>query len=186
MLGLADGGYLIGGSTKSFGAPGWDYYIVRTDCTGNEVWSGRWGTDRDDVLSDLLQTSDGGYVLYGSSLQRGLGPGQLMLVRLASEQQNNVSDGEFGLSPDNFILESPYPNPFNSATRISLRVPDEASVQVNAFDLTGRQIARIFNGRLPRGAHHLVWISHELPAGLYLIYATNGNSRRTEKVALIR
>ena len=72
----ADGGYLLGGSSSS-GISGDkteasqvgfnDYWIVKTDASGNIQWQKTiGGTDIDDLKS-IQQTSDGGYILGGYS-----------------------------------------------------------------------------------------------------------------------
>ena len=68
-----DGGYLLGGFSESSisgdrtetsrGGP--DYWIVKTDATGNKLWDKRFGGNRNEQLKSVIQTSDGNYVLGG-------------------------------------------------------------------------------------------------------------------------
>lgn len=60
-------GYILGGSTRSFGAANRDYFVIKTDAGGDMVWAKTYGgTDTDSIMS-LRQTSDGGYILGGNS-----------------------------------------------------------------------------------------------------------------------
>ncbi|WP_158267546.1 T9SS type A sorting domain-containing protein [Adhaeribacter arboris] len=75
-----DGGYLSGGYTtsnvsgdKSQSSQGKnDYWIVKSDKNGKKLWEKSYGGSSDDYLNSMVQTSDGGYLLAGSSLS-GIG-----------------------------------------------------------------------------------------------------------------
>ncbi len=70
ILQTSDGGYLAAGETNSFGQGGLDIYLVKTDANGNLMWSKTYGTAAfsESAFGHCLQaTSDGGYILAGSS-----------------------------------------------------------------------------------------------------------------------
>jgi len=58
----SDGGYVMGGFSSSFGAGRFDFWIVKTDSTGNLEWNKTYGGKNDDVCWGLESTDDGGYV----------------------------------------------------------------------------------------------------------------------------
>lgn len=62
----ADGGYLLGGYTTSYGDPA-DAWLVKTDANGNMQWSKKYGDGNPygERLYDLIQTADGGYAFCG-------------------------------------------------------------------------------------------------------------------------
>lgn len=70
-----DGGYILGGSSisnasgnKSENNKGeTDYWVIKLDASGNKQWDKTIGGNSADYLSDIRQTSDGGYILAGSS-----------------------------------------------------------------------------------------------------------------------
>jgi len=62
-----DGGYLLGGTTLTYGEGSNDYYLIKTDNNGNSQWEKTYGGWNVDVLNDMEQTSDGGYILIGKS-----------------------------------------------------------------------------------------------------------------------
>jgi hypothetical protein len=79
-----DNGYIITGYTLSFGAGGDDLWIVRTDESGNLLWSKTYGGAQSDVGYCLQETIDGGYIIVGHTLSRGAGLHDVWLLRLES------------------------------------------------------------------------------------------------------
>ncbi|HRB25677.1 MAG TPA: T9SS type A sorting domain-containing protein [Bacteroidia bacterium] len=70
-----DGGYILGGRSmsnatgdKTENSQGLDdYWVVKIDATGNIQWQNTIGGNSWDELESIEQTSDGGYILGGSS-----------------------------------------------------------------------------------------------------------------------
>ena len=68
-----DGGYIIAGSSNSgdgdiSGNHGnYDYWIVKLDSNGNMQWQKSLGGSSMDMAQSIQQTSEGGYIVAGSS-----------------------------------------------------------------------------------------------------------------------
>jgi predicted secreted protein len=80
----ADGGYALAGSTSSFGAGGYDFWLVKTDASGNAQWNKTYGGTSDDMAFAFVQTSDGGYALAGYTKSFGAGSHDFWLVKTDS------------------------------------------------------------------------------------------------------
>jgi len=61
----SDGGYIIAGTTNSFGAGEFDFYLVRVDSGGKMLWNRTYGGPLIDVASSVQVTRDGGYIIAG-------------------------------------------------------------------------------------------------------------------------
>lgn len=83
LVATPDGGYLLGGTSASsisgdksknnkgvlneYGNWTSDYWIVKIDSLGNKLWDKTFGGNNDDNLTTLLPTTDGNYLLGGTS-----------------------------------------------------------------------------------------------------------------------
>jgi predicted secreted protein len=81
LVQTADGGYALAGYTASFGAGSQDFWLVKTDASGNMQWSKTYGGTDWDETHALVQTADGGYALAGHTESFGAGGIDFWLVK---------------------------------------------------------------------------------------------------------
>ena len=79
-----DGGYVIAGDTRSFGAGDWDVCLIKTDFLGAEVWTKTYGDSSYDWGSSIQQTFDGGYVIAGGTWSFGAGESDVYMIKTDS------------------------------------------------------------------------------------------------------
>jgi len=91
----SDGGYILAGNTGSYGAGGFDFWLVKTDSEGNKEWDKTFGGTDGDIAQSAQQTSDGGYILAGNTMSYGAGKFDFWLVKTDSEG-NKEWDKTFG------------------------------------------------------------------------------------------
>lgn len=63
----ADGGYVLGGISHSYGAGDRDIYLIKTDSNGNLEWNQTFGEDGEEMGWIVSQTIDGGYIIGGAT-----------------------------------------------------------------------------------------------------------------------
>ena len=76
-----DGGYIIAGYTNSEGAGGSDVYLIKADRVGHIQWAKTFGGDDDDWGWSVQQTSDGGYIIGGTTFSHGSGFSDIYLIK---------------------------------------------------------------------------------------------------------
>lgn len=64
----SDGGYIICGGTYSYGKGDEDYYLLKTNALGDTLWTRTFGGAGKDEARSVVQTSDGGYAITGTTM----------------------------------------------------------------------------------------------------------------------
>lgn len=83
-----DGGYALLGTTDSFGAGGSDFWLAKTDSSGNMLWNRTYGGTGDDDAWSIERTDDGFLVLAGWTSSFGAGSGDFWVVK--TDQYGNM------------------------------------------------------------------------------------------------
>jgi len=92
LVETSDGGYALAGITS--GAIGDQSYIdswmVKTDASGNEIWTQTYGGTGDQYLYSLVETSDGAFALAGFKTSTYAGPPDLWLIK--TDEYGNIPE----------------------------------------------------------------------------------------------
>ncbi len=95
-----DNSIIIGGYTASFGVSPHDFYLVKTDLDGTELWSNTYGTVDNDKCYGVTQIDDGSYIMCGVT-NYGLDNYDIYLVKVDTDgnlewtQTHGYSDVEW-------------------------------------------------------------------------------------------
>ncbi|MCB9474114.1 MAG: S8 family peptidase [Candidatus Delongbacteria bacterium] len=71
--------------------------------------------------------------------------------------------------PLEFYLGEPYPNPFNSSTRIAFGLPVASHVRLAVYNLLGQEVELLLDGELGAGHHQVSWDGTRFASGTYLL-----------------
>jgi len=81
-----DGGYILSGETYSYVHGPYhadsDFLVYKLDAAGTKLWRKNFGGDLNEYDSDIIQTSDGGYALLGSTYSYSNGDVDFLVYRL--------------------------------------------------------------------------------------------------------
>lgn len=78
----SDGGYIIVGYKKDPFPGDWDVYVIKTDESGDTLWTKTYGGTGDDQALSVQETSDGEYIIVGSIWSSAVGCHVVYLVKI--------------------------------------------------------------------------------------------------------
>jgi predicted acyl esterase len=101
-------------------------------------------------------------------------------------------EGRGGEVPGEFVLEQNFPNPFNPSTVFRFRIPVSSHVALKVYDVLGREVATLIDGRQQAGEKEVSWNAGGMPSGVYFyrlrVAGRNGipSFSETRKLILLR
>ena len=93
--------------------------------------------------------------------------------------------------PDQLSVEAPQPNPFRERVTLQYTLPSAQEVRVAVYDVLGRQVQTLVDGRKEAGPHRTTWDGVDrsggtLASGVYFVRWTTEGTQHTERVLLVR
>ena len=93
--------------------------------------------------------------------------------------------------PKDFMLLQNYPNPFNPETTIRFQLPKAIKVKVVVYNINGRIVKTLADGRKNAGYYELHWSGQNntgsrVSSGVYYVRLEAGDFKATKKMLLIK
>jgi hypothetical protein len=88
--------------------------------------------------------------------------------------------------PQTLALAAAYPNPFRSATTVSYQLSTPAVVRLAVYDVLGRRVAVLAEGRRAAGDHRATFGASGLASGVYFVVLEADGQRAARKVMVVR
>lgn len=82
MRATPDGGYIIVGHRKSISADDYDVYVMKTDSSGDSLWTRTFGRTSYDIGRCVEVASNGGYIVIGSTKSPNLEDRDVYMIRI--------------------------------------------------------------------------------------------------------
>jgi hypothetical protein len=180
---LPDGGYIVAGMS-AHGAGGYDMYVIRTNSTGDSLWSSTIGGSGDDRAFAVASPQPGAFLVTGWAWSYGQGLGDVYLVKLTESFTGNIGNNSI---PKSMALHQNFPNPFNPYTLINYELSNKSDVKLAIYDITGKTISIPVDGNQNTGTYQVKFSGNNLPSGIYFYTLfVNGNIIDSKKMILIK
>jgi len=140
------------------------------------------------VVNDMKIHSTENYLAIGT---HGRGMYKLDLDGITNIKSNSY--------PTDFYLSQNFPNPFNPTTTIKYTVADAnfasntikgtenlQSVQLNVYDILGKEVATLVNKQQPSGNYEVIFDASELASGVYYYSLQINNKILTKKMIVLK
>jgi hypothetical protein len=120
----------------------------------------------------------------------GSRPVRRLRVLLGTRAFAEAHSGGVDLTIQETKLRANAPNPFADATTIPYQLAEERDVRIRVYDVLGRRVATLVDGRREAGLHHLTWRPERgrsaLASGVYFCRMRAGDYRATRKLVVVR
>jgi hypothetical protein len=87
--------------------------------------------------------------------------------------------------PRRFALSESRPQPARQRATFDYAVPEAAEVQIEVYDLLGRRVATLAEGRTPAGQHEVTVEASRLPSGTYFVRMTADGFTETRRLVVV-
>jgi hypothetical protein len=196
-----DGGYVIAGNSGCLVNPPMEYrydvYLIRTDSSGDTLWTKTYGGEWDDHGYSVRQTMDGGYVVVGKTLSFGAADWDVYLIKTDPDGIVDISENDHRSMelPRSWAMSQNYPNPFNPSTTIAFDIPGTLvtrdKVNLSIYDMRGRRVRTLVDSELEPGTHKVHWDGRDdrggsVASGIYLYTLKAGVAIHTRKMTVLK
>lgn len=169
----------ITGESQGTGT-GYDYLTVKYTWAGDTIWTRRYNSSNntDDVPAGIVAQPNSAV-----ACMTGTGNSDMTTVKYFSRYRPDGGQE----TEDNVKILQNYPNPFNPTTTIEFNVQKDADVSIKVYDVVGKEVATLVNGKLEKGDYEINWNASAFPSGVYFYtLSTNGVKISTQRMLLVK
>lgn len=152
--------------------------------TGFYVLGSANGTWQRDASIPLLPFRPAGFLTFESSIYavwENVGIYTNAAVSTSIDRSGDDTERPYAVK-----LYQNYPNPFNPSTVINFELSTASEVQLQVFDLMGREIATLVDSRLPVGSHTVLFDGGQLSSGVYVYRLQLSGQIVSRKMVLVK
>ena len=184
-----DDGFIIGGEI-SINSP--EMWIVKTNDTGDTLWTKKYGTNTQDYASSIEQTLDNGYIVCGQTEGSYASDNSsdwtdMWVLKLDHDGNYTGIENDEGLLIDDYKLCQNFPNPFNNQTNIEYAIENISEVEITVYNSNGQLIQNLVNEKQGKGQYSIQYKADNLNSGVYYYrLKINGITKETKKMLYLK
>ena len=113
-------------------------------------------------------------------------------IRDAGDLGTTMGFDDVSTNPYEYALHDNFPNPFNPETQIRFSIGGEEAVKLIIYDMMGRQVQTLINGKSFSAGYHVVnWNGldskgQKVPSGVYIYRIKAGSFIADKKMLLVK
>jgi len=140
------------------------------------LWTKTYGGTHDDGGYSVQECASGGFIIAGWTYYYGAGGWDVYFIRVS----------ESGGIEEEYPKLQVYPNPSFGSAVINYGVPVKSTVSLRIYDLTGRLVKTLVDGKKKAGYYSIRWDASGIKSGIYFIKFKADNYEATRKIVLMR
>jgi hypothetical protein len=137
ILQTADSGYILVGTTYSYGAGDGDVLLIKTDSLANIIWAKTFGGLAEDIGNSIKITNDGGYIIAGTTKSFGSGNSDIYIIKTDSLGRSSCNEHDVTLpitsSAAGGVPITTWRGYYNSSSNVTYSVNSGATVNTICF-----------------------------------------------------
>jgi hypothetical protein len=99
---------------------------------------------------------------------------------------NGIVESKSEIKISKFQLSQNYPNPFNPETKITYELSVSSLVKVSVYDLLGREIVVLVDGKKTAGRYSVIWDAKGFTSGMYFSRLECNGEQKINKMILLK
>jgi predicted outer membrane repeat protein len=144
----------------------------------------------DDITTDNIEGLKKGetfrLILWDKNLDTEVPLSTNAELKYESNGTINLATSAIYTIPNEFYLRQNFPNPFNDVTLIEFGLPDAFEINIGIYDVSGRLIDILTDGRKEAGHHIVTWNAGSVATGMYMLQMETPSFSAVRKVVLIK
>lgn len=140
------------------------------------IWTQEASTVMGKVVVEYITSRKSDGTVVAATHGRGAFVGKYTTTGI--ENENNL--------PTSFQLEQNYPNPFNPTTVISYQLPAASELKLHVYDVLGKLVATLVNGKVEAGNHKIEFNASKLASGIYIYRLESKDFVSAKKMILMK